>query len=125
MSVAGYEGAEGHVSHEEVVKALPSTRWPLFDGHVKGVIVRDECFQLLVSHPRIPEVVAVTYAWPDRRLTGPHTGEPQTSLAQWLHEIDMDLAEMFATETLDQLKGSLDPETGYRVIPLPRPWFVS
>ena len=66
----------------------------------------------------------MTYAWPDRSLTGPSTGEPQTSLAHWVHEIDMDLAEMFATESTDQLKGLLDPETGFRVVPLPRPWFV-
>ena len=114
--------AEGELpQREEVVTALRQPgRLPFFEGRVVDVIPRDEDFLLVVHEPRLDEVVAFEYEWPDESLTSPWTGQPCEGLAEWVIEIGLALMEGFDTlARADYLSRRTDADSGYTVAEFP------
>lgn len=103
-------------TRSDTLDALNAFVWRGHDVTVSGVLAREDDFLVLVRHSRVENEVGVAYLWPDVDLTGESTGEPQTSLDDWVAEIAMDLDEYFATEPLSRLQGHADPQTGHLVI---------
>lgn len=102
-------------SREEILAALTSGRSPLANG-VNEVRPREDDFLLVLRAKEGEGTKAFAYLWPDAELTGESTGEPQSSLDDWVIEVGLDLDEFLATEPPHRLEGEYDAASGLRIV---------